>query len=195
MHTTERIRRPRPSARIGAALAAVLAVLLPGTPAWAHNALVEAQPAKSATLKKSPAAVKLRFLQNLDPDLTTIVVSDAARTAMPASKPTVDGKTGSLALTAPLPNGTYTVAYQVVSTDGHTVKGSYPFTVADPAETAAPPSSPAPAPSTPAAASAVAEAPAAAEKEDGGSFLIAGVVIVAALAATAAFLVARSRRS
>jgi hypothetical protein len=31
-----------------------------------------------------------------------------------------------------LANGPYTVAYRVVSVDGHTVQGSYTFTVADP---------------------------------------------------------------
>jgi methionine-rich copper-binding protein CopC len=197
MDTTEAIRRPRPLARIGAALAVVLAVLLPGTPAWAHNALVDAQPAKNATLRKSPAEVKLRFLQNLNPDFTTIVVSDAAKKAMPAGEPAVDGKTGSVKLTTPLPNGTYTIAYQVVSTDGHNVKGSYTFTVADPA---APASGPAAAPSTPAEetpASAVAVVPTAAEPDSGssGPLLIGGVVIVTVLAGTVAFLVSRSRRS
>lgn len=193
MDTTESIRRPRPLARIGAALVAVLAVLLPGTPAWAHNALVDAQPAKGATLTSSPGAVKLRFLQNLDPAATTIVVTDAAKKAMPAGKPAVDGKSGSLTLTAPLPNGTYTVAYQVVSTDGHTVKGSYPFTVADPAAAAAATEAPASSPAA-APASAVAVVPTAAGQQSGSfvPLLIGGAVLVAG---AVVFLIVRSRRS
>jgi len=197
MDTTEPIRRPRPSALIGLALAAVLAVLLPGTPAWAHNALVDAQPAKGATLARSPAAIKLRFLQNLDPGATTIVVSDAAKQPVPADKPAVDGKTGSLKLTAPLPNGTYTVAYRVASTDGHAVKGSYTFTVAGPATSAVPSAVPSATATTAAATTAAAVVPAASEKKSGssGPLLLGGLVILAALAGTVAFLVVRSRRA
>lgn len=197
MDTTATIRRPRPLARIGAALAAVLAVLLPGTPAWAHNALVDAQPAKGATLPASPDGVRLRFLQKLDPARTTIVVSDAAQQAVPAGKPSVEGKTGSLALTAPLPNGTYTVAYQVASTDGHTVKGSYRFTVADRRESAPAPAPPSALPSAAAAlptTTTTAAVPTAADEQGGGSsapLLIGGAVLVAASAAVVVF---RARR-
>ncbi|WP_442930721.1 copper resistance protein CopC [Micromonospora sp. NBC_00421] len=42
----------------------------------------------------------------------------------------------------PLPNGTCTVAYRVVSTNGHPGQGSYPFTVADPNSTVPPVASP-----------------------------------------------------
>jgi hypothetical protein len=61
------------------------------------------------------------------------VVSDAARQRIPASPATVDAERSTVSLTQPLRNGTYTVAYRVVSVDGHTVQGSYLFTVTDPA--------------------------------------------------------------
>lgn len=130
------------------ALAAVLVVLLPAAPAWAHAQLVSADPAKDATLSKAPASVTLTFSERLNPDFTTIVVSDAGRRRIPAATPAVDGGVGSVALGGRLGNGAYTVAYRVVSADGHTVQGSYPFTVADPAlpaaETAAAPPAAAP---------------------------------------------------
>jgi methionine-rich copper-binding protein CopC len=115
----------------------LLAVLLPGTPAWAHTALVSADPAADATLSKAPTAVTLVFSQTLNPDFTTIVLSDAAARRIPSSAPTVGDATGSVTVGQPLGNGVYTVAYRVVSRDGHTVQGSYPFTVADPALPAA----------------------------------------------------------
>ncbi|MEU4564483.1 copper resistance protein CopC [Actinoplanes sp. NPDC023936] len=114
------------------ALAAMLAVLLPGVPAWAHNALTDASPAKNATLAEAPSSVKLKFLQKLDPDYTVISVTDAGKQKVPTSEPKIDGATGSVTFDEPLTNGVYTVAYQVVSTDGHTVKGSYTFTLDDP---------------------------------------------------------------
>ncbi len=191
-HTT----RPRRFVRLGVALAAVLAVLLPGAPAWAHNALVDAQPAKNAKLTEAPAEVKLSFLQKLNPEFTTIVVSDAAQQKIAADPPAVAGKTGTLILSAPLANGDYTVAYQVVSTDGHTVKGSYRFSVADPAAaapSAAPTSSSSSAGPVPPAieplSSSVAE-------QDGGSGWVRWAGLAAMVAAIAAgFLVVRGRRS
>ena len=77
--------------------------------------------------------VTLVFSEVLDPEFTTIVVSDAARRPIPASVPAIDTATGTVTLHRPLSNGTYLVGYRVVSVDGHTVPGSYVFTVADPA--------------------------------------------------------------
>ena len=41
----------------------------------------------------------------------------------------IDGGTVTVSLPSPLPDGTYTVAYRVVSADGHPVQGAYQFTV------------------------------------------------------------------
>jgi LPXTG-motif cell wall-anchored protein len=198
MDHTDRIRGARLSRPL-LALAALLAVLLPGVPAWAHNALAEANPAKNATLKKSPSEVKLRFLQKLDPDYTTITVSDAGKAKVGTSAPKVTGATGSVTVDAPLANGVYTVAYQVVSTDGHTVKGSYRFTVEDPA--ASPAASAAPAETSPAETSPAASPPSlqadpastVTETTDNTYFIVAGVVVL--LAAVAAFLFLRRRKA
>jgi methionine-rich copper-binding protein CopC len=140
------------------ALAVLAAVLLPGTPALAHNALVSAKPAKNATVAKAPAEVTLGFLQKLNPKFTTIVVSDAEKQKIPAADPAIKGPKVTLKLDEPLPNGAYTVAYRVVSTDGHTVEGSYKFTVAD---KSAPTAAPAPSATSPSAAPAVSVAPSA----------------------------------
>ena len=187
------------------ALAALLFVLVPGTPAWAHNALAEATPAKNATLAEAPSEVRLRFLQKLDPDYTTITVSDAAKAKVAISEPEVDGTTGRVTLGAPLANGVYTVAYQVVSTDGHTVKGSYQFTVEDPAAPAEPgpaagepsPAVSSPAPAASPAASATGTPVLSADSGDSsGSTVVALIAgIVAVLAAGAAFLFLRRRKS
>jgi len=121
-------------------LAAIVAVLTPGAPAWAHAQLLAADPAKDATLARAPAAVTLTFSARLNPDFATIVVSDAAGRRIPASAPAVDAAVASVTLTPPLANGLHTVAYRVVSVDGHTVQGSYTVTLADPALQAAAPS-------------------------------------------------------
>lgn len=128
------------------ALAAMLAVLVPGAPAWAHARLLSADPAKDATLAKAPTTVTLTFSARLNPDFATIVVSDAAGRRIPASAPAVDAGVATVTLTPPLTNGLHTVAYRVVSVDGHTVQGSYPVTLADPALPAAGASAPTAAP-------------------------------------------------
>ena len=161
--------------RLVAVTAAMLAVAAPGTPAWAHAQLTFADPAKDLTFTVAPAAVTLGFNERLRPDFTTIVVSGPARQRVAAAPAAVDDKRATLTLTGTLSNGTYTVAYRVVSVDGHTVQGSYPFTVADPNR---PPAVQAP------ASAAVTPA----SGEDGGSAgpligAVAGVVLLVGLGA------------
>ncbi|TNH28075.1 copper resistance protein CopC [Micromonospora orduensis] len=125
--------------RLGAAILAVLvALLIPAGPAWAHNTLRSAAPVQESTLSSAPTEIVLEFVERLDPTFTTIVLTDAAKRKIPTGDPVVGGAKGSVQVTEALPNGTYTVAYRVVSTDGHPVQGSYPFTVADPNSSAAP---------------------------------------------------------
>jgi methionine-rich copper-binding protein CopC len=176
-------------------LAAVCVVLWPAGPALAHNQLVSASPDRDAVLRKAPTAVTLAFLQRLNPDFTTIVVSDAAKRPVPAAAPTIKAKSATVALDRALGNGAYLVAYRVVSVDGHTVQGSYSFTVADPSPPAAE-ASPSAAASVPEAApSASAPAVAVAPAASGGMpIVLVGLGVV--LAAGAGFLyVARRRRA
>ncbi|HWS36919.1 MAG TPA: copper resistance CopC family protein [Actinoplanes sp.] len=175
----------------------MLLVLVPGAPAWAHNALAEASPDKKATVKEAPAEVKLRFLQKLDPEYTVIALTDSTKRKVATSEPKVEGPTGVITIEEALANGVYTVAYQVVSTDGHTVKGSYEFTVADPSAAPSPsPSATTTAPETAQATTAPALAESSGESDDSGSTVIgvvAGIVVV--LAAVAGFLFLRRRKA
>ncbi|MFE2615425.1 copper resistance protein CopC [Micromonospora chalcea] len=189
-----------------AALFTAALLLVPATPAAAHNSLQEATPARDARLTTAPTQVTLRFMQRLNPAFTTITLRDAAERPVPASAPAVDGATGTVTIEEPLGNGTYTVAYRVVSRDGHPVQGSYRFTVADPA------ASPAAVPSPTADASAGTSAPAgtsagtdaspasadaSAGADDGlpVGLLVGGAVAAVAAAAVVALLLRRRRPS
>ncbi|WIM94199.1 copper resistance protein CopC [Actinoplanes oblitus] len=182
--------------RLLLALAATLTLLIPAAPAWAHNALVEATPAKNATLTKAPAAVKLRFLEKL-PDTTKMAVTGADGSSPEQSPAAVSGKTISVTFPEPLPNGVYTVEYQVAAEDGHVTESSYKFTVAVPgAATSAPasatPAAPSPAATTVSAAATIAAEPAG---EDSGGFglgLAAGIGVLL-LAGAAGFVLIRRR--
>ncbi|NMO56088.1 copper resistance protein CopC [Actinoplanes sp. TBRC 11911] len=103
--------------------------LAPAAPAWAHNSLAEASPARNATVSAAPSEVRLRFLQKLDPASTRVTVTDAAARTVATSKPAIDGATVRVTFGRKPGNGGYTVAYDVTSRDGHQVKGSYRFTV------------------------------------------------------------------
>ncbi|MGW5077603.1 copper resistance CopC family protein [Micromonospora echinospora] len=193
--------RTRTVSALLAALFTAALLLVPATPAAAHNSLQEATPARDARLTTAPTQVTLRFMQRLNPAFTTITLRDAAQRQVPASEPAVDGATGTVTIEEPLGNGTYTVAYRVVSRDGHPVQGSYRFTVADPA---APPAA---VPSPTADASAGTSAPAGtsagtdaspASADDGGlpvGLLAGGAVAAVAAAAVVALLLRRRRPS
>ncbi|WP_064445653.1 copper resistance CopC family protein [Micromonospora sp. NBRC 110037] len=195
---------------VSALLAALFtaALLVPATPAAAHNSLQEATPVRDARLTTAPTQVTLRFLQRLNPAFTTITLRDSTDRQVPASAPAVDGATGTVTIEEPLANGTYTVAYRVVSRDGHPVQGSYRFTVADPAAppAAAPsPATPSPAASADVSAGAAAGAdasPASADAstgaDDGGlpvGILVGGAVAAVAAAGVTALLLRRRRAS
>ncbi|MFJ1540640.1 copper resistance protein CopC [Micromonospora chalcea] len=199
--------RTRTVSALLAVLFTAALLLVPATPAAAHNSLQEATPARDARLTSAPTQVTLRFMQRLNPAFTTITLRDATDRQVPASAPAVDGATGTLTIEEPLGNGTYTVAYRVVSRDGHPVQGSYRFTVADPA---APPAAvPSPAAPSPAASADVsagaaagadaspASADASADADDDGLpvGLLAGAAVAAVAVAGVAALLLRRRRS
>lgn len=155
-------------AALVASVAVAAAVLLPAAPAWAHNELVASVPAGGAELAEAPREVVLTFAERLDPRFTQIVVTDAAKATVPTGAPAVSGATGTLQLPRPLADGGYTVAYRVVSVDGHPVQGSFRFSVG-----------------APLAGSPSAAAPAAAVRRDGwpaSAWGAAGAVAVTALA-------------
>lgn len=114
-----------------AALTALLATLLVvGTvlagPALAHDALKSSDPKKDATVKTLDQ-VKLEFSSTVR--MPFVVVRDAGGKKFQQGKPKVDGHWVKQELDGVLPDGKYTIAYRVVSSDGHPIEGEIPFTV------------------------------------------------------------------
>lgn len=95
----------------------------------AHAELVRAEPRLDAELREPPTQIRLTFNEAVAAGSTLRVIT--------ADFTTLDGVTlvesndpNVLAATLPpLPAGRYTVEYDVLSTDGHSVLGSYRFTV------------------------------------------------------------------
>jgi copper transport protein len=105
-------------------LALVVAVVgLGAPPAAAHAFLVSSEPPAGAVLVQAPPQVTLHYSEDVAPGLSSFAVYDSARNTV-SGPPTVAGRTVVLPL-RPLPPGTYTLRWRVVSADdGHVTAGS-----------------------------------------------------------------------
>ncbi|TPQ16607.1 copper resistance CopC/CopD family protein [Streptomyces sporangiiformans] len=118
-------------------LLAVTGALLAGAvPVSAHAALIGSDPQQGAVVEEAPSQVSLTFSEQ-------VAMSDGAvRVLDPKGKQVDTGKTSDLGsnryavkLHAGLPDGTFTVTYQVVSADSHPVSGAFTFSVGAPSKT------------------------------------------------------------
>jgi copper resistance protein C len=110
-----------------------LALLLGAAPlqAFAHAKLVKSDPARRAVLKQSPAQVRLWFNETIEPSFSTLKILDASGKAVTEGAAHVSPSDNRLLLLElpELVDGTYNVAFEVLSVDGHTVKSGFTFTV------------------------------------------------------------------
>ncbi|MDP9793491.1 methionine-rich copper-binding protein CopC [Catenuloplanes nepalensis] len=171
---------------LAAALAMTVAVLVPAAPAFAHNRLTSSVPAEGARLDAVPAEIVLEFAESLNPTYTQLIVTDAAKARVAVSDPAVDGGKATITFTGTPGDGVYTVAYRVVSKDGHPVQGSYAFTVGTGA--------PAVAASNPAAPVVADAPPAAGGSSPAGVIVLVALVVVAVAGGAVAFWLSRRRR-
>ncbi|WP_318216290.1 copper resistance CopC/CopD family protein [Streptomyces sp. SCL15-6] len=123
-------------------LGAVLVLLVLGGagPASAHAALRSTDPGDGTVLQRPPRAVTLIFTESvglrddsfrvLDPGGHRLHTEDAGH---------ADGRSDTARVTLPgtLGEGTYTVAWRVVSADSHPVSGAFTFSVGKPSATTA----------------------------------------------------------
>lgn len=100
------------------------------SPAAAHTALVDAEPAPGARLPSPPAEVRLTFNETLQPGSTFAIFGEVFN-EIEGVEPQVnpDAPEQMAATIPPLDPGTYTVQWVAVSDDGHKVKGSYSFSI------------------------------------------------------------------
>ena len=124
-------------------------ITLVGTAA-AHTELTGSDPTDGATLTAAPRTISLTFNEPLTDYAATIIVTGPDGQQYPTTEPVVDGAVASTELGALGPSGAYTVAYRVVSGDGHPVPGQLRFQLSAPAatSTAAPTTKPTTSPLT-----------------------------------------------
>ncbi|MFF4061333.1 copper resistance CopC/CopD family protein [Streptomyces sp. NPDC001668] len=105
-------------------------------PASAHAALTGSDPQQGVVVDKAPDQVSLTFSEKV------ALSNDSLRVLDPKGKPVQQGKpfeaggtTYGVKLHGGLPDGTYTVTYQVVSADSHPVAGAFTFSIGAPSTT------------------------------------------------------------
>jgi copper transport protein len=120
-------------------LLAVTGMLLAGAaPASAHAALLGSDPQQGVVVDKAPTEVSLTFSEKVAMNNDSMRVLDPQGKRVDAGKPdNISGTTYSVQLRSGLRDGTYTVAYQVVSADSHPVGGAYTFSIGAPSKTVA----------------------------------------------------------
>lgn len=133
-----------------AGIAAVAAlVLVPASVASAHDYVVGSDPAAGSTVTAPPESVTVTFndrVLDLSGDGSTNLLTVTGPGTSTRHFETGCATVADTKVSAPValgPAGSYTVTYQVVSADGHTVSSSYAFTYQPPAGTKAAEGSPA----------------------------------------------------
>ena len=112
-----------------ASLSALVAILASAPYARAHAILLQARPAPDASVEGPELQVELKFNSRIDPKRSrvTILMPDKTTkvlTSEPSSAPEVLKARGESF--AP---GSYTLRWQVLSSDGHITRGEHAFSV------------------------------------------------------------------
>ncbi|WP_330325767.1 copper resistance CopC/CopD family protein [Streptomyces pseudovenezuelae] len=117
-------------------LAACGLLLTTAGPASAHAALTGSDPQQGVVVDKAPDQVSLTFSEKVALSNDSLRVLDPKGKAVQQGKPSeVSGTTYAVKLHSGLPDGTYTVTYQVVSADSHPVAGAFTFSIGAPSTT------------------------------------------------------------
>lgn len=95
--------------------------------AGAHATLLELSPAAEATLESAPGEVRLVFSEEIATTADSIRVFDPAAQEVRGVAAVANGVELAAALPPLTERGSYTVAWKVVSADGHAIRGAYLF--------------------------------------------------------------------
>ncbi|MGI9084759.1 MAG: copper resistance CopC family protein [Aeromicrobium sp.] len=115
-----------PKPVIAAVFATMVFLVALSPPAAAHASLVSTDPADGSTVKSAPRTIQMNFNEGVR--LADVSVSAPNGGVVGTAEPTIDGVNVSANVGRTDQRGEYTVAYRVVSEDGHTVSGEFRFT-------------------------------------------------------------------
>ncbi|WP_019635414.1 copper resistance CopC/CopD family protein [Paenibacillus fonticola] len=110
----------------------------------AHAFVVASSPVENEVLEEAPASVSITFNEPIENAFHSLqVTGPSGRQATEGVARIDDANSAKLIadLRTELPDGIYTVNYKVLSSDGHTVTGTFPFIIGDAAAGQSPPAS------------------------------------------------------
>ncbi|MGJ5898208.1 hypothetical protein DF268_12695 [Streptomyces sp. V2] len=117
-------------------LAVTGALLAGAAPASAHAALTGSDPTQGSVVAQAPTQVTLTFSEKIATNKDSVRVLDPKGNRVDAGAANnTGGTTYAVPLRSGLPDGTYTVTYQIVSEDSHPVAGAYTFSIGAPSKT------------------------------------------------------------
>jgi methionine-rich copper-binding protein CopC len=170
-------------------LLAVVSSLATALAASAHAALLSMSPAAGSTVTKAPAQVVLTFNEVISTSFATVTVTGQDGHPVSSGRPVVSGRTVTQEL-ADIGSGRYTVAFRVVSEDGHPVSDKATFSVQLPAPAATTaPSTATPTATQSAGASTTSSAPAGRDEAGGEATASGSPALLWGLGAAAVALV------
>lgn len=106
-------------------------VSIQGQSAFAHDSVIETVPADGEHTAVAPTEVSMSFTDSILTIGATINVIDSAGTNWSAGDVVIDDRTAVQPLAAELAAGEYDVIWQVVSSDGHVISGTFGFSTGD----------------------------------------------------------------
>ena len=117
-----------------ALFAAASMILLGSVSASAHAELEASNPIADSVIGAMPAQIELSFGETLmvvegSAEANQVTVSDAKGNRVDDKKTVVADRMASVGVAPGAAEGVYTVAYRVVSEDGHPIEGSFKFEV------------------------------------------------------------------
>ncbi|MER5655604.1 copper resistance protein CopC [Streptomyces sp. NPDC002131] len=117
-------------------LAVAGALLAGAAPASAHAALTGSDPQQGTVVAEAPTQISLTFSEQVSMNDSSLRVLDPKGKRVDTGGPSdLGGSTYGVKLHAGLPDGTFTVTYQVVSADSHPVAGAFTFSIGAPSQT------------------------------------------------------------
>ncbi|MGO1831872.1 MAG: copper resistance CopC family protein [Brevibacterium yomogidense] len=114
---------------IGLAYVALSASL--STPVIAHDQLLSSTPSVDENFSDAPQEISLQYSAEVMQVGAQVLLTDSEGGSFAVGEPSFDGTSVSAQITDELPEGAYTIAWRVVSSDGHPISGIVPFTVGD----------------------------------------------------------------
>lgn len=98
------------------------------TPTFAHTHLTETNPADGATVTEAPSELFLQFDGQVG-EGSFVELTNSAGEEVTVPNIAIGDKNMTATLAEPLTNDNYTVAWSIISADGHPLQGSYTFTI------------------------------------------------------------------